>query len=414
MGFQRHIAFMDGVTGYLGRWTLFWFLEELLDERVAVLIRPKAKGDKAQADAERRLKQILDSIGKTSESHRITVVPGNLKEPFLGNQDALASLRADCWLHIAGDVTFKKLGDPSSLVQNLDYTVNFVEAALHSPYPPRTLCHTSTFYVFEKKGGPEISFSVPEDFHSVDEMEHHNAYGYSKLKAEEYLRSLVQSGSLPFKLLIFRPDIIMHHIPVPEVSKYNPGLITDDFKVTYQLLAAILGQAKIKIPNGPTISQPLKYLPVNPQSISYMSDVDSVTKAMMQLTTLFAHGGSLDQGYQIFHLVNRWQPISNQFFRQICEFYDPEMTAKVKDVLPGAFHSQVLPSLPWHERLYYENLIEPFVGYMDRPCTIAETGNVDSLLGETWHNLHPAHGVDISQWLLIGLRQAIEKKFGEE
>lgn len=413
MSSQRHIAFIDGVTGYLGRWTLFWFLEELLDERVAVLIRPKAKGDQAQFDAENRLDQVLAAIGKTSERHRITVIPGTLSEPSFGNEEALDFLQSDCWLHIAGDVTFKKLGKSSSLVHNVDYTRNFVEAALSARYTPRVLCHTSTFYVFEKKGTPEDSYFVPEDFHQEEDMEHHNAYGYSKLKAETYLHSLVKSEALPFKLIVFRPDIIMHHIPVPAVAKYNPGLITDDFKVAYQVLAAILGQVKIKFASGPTLAQPLEYLPVHPKSISYMSDVDSVTKAMMQLTTLFADG-SLNESYKVFHLVNRWQPISTQFYFQACELYDQEGSGKVKNILPDVFRSEVLPKLLWHERLYYENFIEPFVGYMERPCTVAATDHVDSLLGESWHNLHPAHGVDINQWLRIGVQQAIEKKFGGE
>lgn len=410
---QQHLVFLDGVTGFLGRWTLFWFLEELKDERVAVLIRPRARGEKAQADVQTRLDQVLRSIGMLSERHRVTAIPGNLKQPDFGNPDAIAALQASCWLHMAGDVTFRKLGDKSSLVNNLDYTINFIETAATAPHRPHTLCHTSTFYVFEKQGTPDDVFHVAEAFHDPAQMQHHNAYGYSKLKAEAYLQSLVETGALPFNLLIFRPDIIMHHIPVPEVARRNPGLITDDFKVTYQLVAAILGRIKLQIPNGPSLDKPLSYLPINPKSEGYISDVDGITKAIMQLATLHAEGGlTLENGYSIFHLVNRWRPISNRFIREICEANEPELTRQVKEVLPTTFQQDILPHLAWWEKLYYTNLIEPFIGYMDRPKTIASTANVDALLGEHWHNLHPIHHVDIAKWLEIGGRQAIEKDFG--
>lgn len=409
----HHLVFLDGVTGFLGRWTLFWFLEELKDERVAVLIRPKAKGEKAQAEAQARLDQILSSIGMTSERERVTVIPGDLKQPEFGNPEALADLQAASWLHMAGDVTFRKLGDKSSLVNNLDFTVNFIEAAANAPHRPQTVCHTSTFYVFEKAGTPEDAFQVPEAFHDPSAMEHHNAYGYSKLKAEIYLQSLVDSGSLPFNLLIYRPDIVMHHIPVPEVAQRNPGLITDDFKVTYQLMAAILGRVNLQIPNGPALNRPIPYLPVDPRSQGYISDVDGITKAIMQLTTLHADGGlAPEQGYSIFQLVNRWQPLSNGFMRQVCERIDPETVQRVTEVMPETFRTEVLPSLSWWEKLYYTNLIDPFVGYMNRPRTIADTSHVDAVLGEDWHNLHPAHGLDIAQWLESGCRQALEKDFG--
>ncbi|MDX2272695.1 MAG: SDR family oxidoreductase [Cyanobacteriota bacterium] len=409
----RHIVFMDGVTGYLGRWTLFWFLTELPDERVAVLIRPQEKGEKAQADAQRRLLKVLDSIGLASQRERVTVIPGELSSPYLGNPEAMGSLQADCWLHMAGDVTFKKLGDKTSLVTNLDYTVNFIETAAATQHIPRTVCHTSTFYVFEKAGDPDGEYTVPEAFHDLAEMDHHNAYGYSKLKAETYLQSLVESGSLPFNLLIFRPDIIMHHIPVKEVSAYNPGLITDDFKVVYQLMAAMLGRTKIKLPNGPTINSPLKYIPVNENTVLNISDADSVTKAMMQLAVLFGDGGMTpDLGYQIFHLVNRWRPIPIRFIRELCEATEPDKAKLVTQVTPDQFKKDILPKLSMMDKIYYTNLIEPFVGYMNRARTHALTDHVDALLGENWHHLHPDHGVDLADWLERGARQALDKDFG--
>ncbi len=415
MADQQHLVFLDGVTGFLGRWTLFWFLEELPQEQVAVLIRPQAKGEKAQADAQARLDQILGSIGMVSERERVTVIPGDLKQPNFGNPEAIQNLQAASWLHMAGDVTFRKLGDKGSLVTNLDYTVNFIEAAANASHVPQTVCHTSTFYVFEKAGTPDDEFQVPEAFHDPAQMEHHNAYGYSKLKAEMYLQSLVESKSLPYNLLIYRPDIIMHHIPVPEVAQRNPGLITDDFKVTYQLMAAVLGRVSLQIPNGPSLNRPIPYLPVNPDSQGYISDVDGITKAIMQITTLYADGGlSPEEGYAIFQLVNRWRPLSNSFIREVCERIDPERVSQVKQVLPETFRQEILPGLSWWEKLYYSNLIDPFVGYMDRPKTIADTTHVDEVLGEEWHNLHPAHNLDIAQWLESGCRQAIEKDFGQK
>lgn len=409
---ERHVVFLDGVTGYLGRWTLFWYLEELRDERVAVLIRPNKKGDRSKGDVEARLDQVLASIGMSDQRHRVTVVPGSLDAPFFGNREAVERMQADCWIHMAGDITFKKLGDKGSLVTNRDYTVNFVEAARKTRYTPRTVCHTSTFFTYEKAGQSDQEFIVPEEFHDPAQMEHHNAYGYSKLEAETYLRNLLRGGELPFNLLVFRPDIIMHHIPVKEVAVRNPGLLTDDFKVIFQLLAAYIGKAKIKIPGGPSIDNPLKYVPVNPDTVLNISDVDSVTRGMMQIATLYGDGGLVaDGGYRIFHLVNRWRPLVIRYMRELSEHLDPEKAAKVTQVTPAEFKATVFPKLSWMEKIYYTNFVEPFIGYMDRARTHAVTANVDDLLGDEWHNFHPVHGLDIANWLEAGVRQAIEKDF---
>lgn len=411
---KPYIAFLDGVTGFLGRWTLFWYLEQLQEENIAVLIRPQKLGDKAQADVDQRLDQILAGIGMSSERHRVTAIPGNLNSPFLGNAEALNALQADCWFHIAGDVTFKKLGDKRSLSTNVDYTINFVEAAAQVPYTPQTVCHTSTFYVFEKANDPSGEYVVPEAFHDPAEMDHHNAYGYSKLKAESYLKSLVEAEDLPFDLLVFRPDIIMHHIPVEEVVTRNPGLIVDDFKVVYQLLAAVTGQMQIKIPNGPTIKKPLKYLPVCLDSVLNISDVDSVTKAMMQVAVLASDQSyKTEHGFKIFQFVNRWQPISTQFIRNLVKEVTPDVLANIELVSIQEYQEKIVPSLSWAEQFYYGNLIDPFLGYMHRATTHAITANVDELLGEDWHNFHPRHNVNQAEWLTKGALQAFEKDFGQ-
>jgi nucleoside-diphosphate-sugar epimerase len=409
---DKHVAFLDGVTGYLGRWTLFWYLEEMKNEKVAVLIRPGKKGDKAKGDAEQRLTKVLEGIGMADQRHRVTVIPGSLDSAFFGNREATENLKADAWIHMAGDITFKKLGDKGSLVTNRDYTVNFVESARKAKSVPRTVCHTSTFFTFEKASEPDGEFFVPEEFHDPAKMEHHNAYGYSKLEAETYLHGLIKSGSLPFNVLVFRPDIIMHHVPVKEVSTRMPGLITDDFKVIFQLLAAYIGKTKIKIPGGPSIDNPLKYIPVSPDTVLNISDVDSVTHAMMQLTALHGDGGlSPDGGYQIFHVMNRWRPLAIRFIRELSEQLDPEKAQKVTQVTPAEFKATVLPKLSWMEKLYYTNFVEPFIGYMHRARTHASTANVDNLLGDEWHNFHPVHQLDIPNWLEAGVRQAIEKDF---
>ncbi|MGJ3246528.1 MAG: SDR family oxidoreductase [Elainellaceae cyanobacterium] len=410
---KHHVAFLDNVTGYLGRWMLFWFLEELPNEQIAVLIRPHSRGRKVQEAAEQRLDETLAAIGMSSERHRITVIPGDVGSPFFGNRDALESLQADSWIHLAGDVRFKQLGNKGLQATNYDCTINLIETARQITYVPRTVCHVSTFFVFEKASQPDGEFFVPEDFHDPDEMEHHNAYGYSKLAAETYLHSQVRDRSLPFNLLVFRPDIIMHHIPVKEVAARNPDLVTDDFKVIYQLLAACIGRTKVKIPGGPSFDAPLKYLPVCPDTVVNLSDVDSVTKSMMQLTVLHGDGGlSPDDGYQIFHLVNRWRPVSNGFLRELTEAAEPERARQTQIVSPHEFQTQIMPKLSWVEKLYYAQFVEPFLGYMHRARTHTSTANVDNLLGDDWHHFHPIHQLDIPRWLEVGARQAIAKDFG--
>lgn len=411
---KHNTVFLDGVTGFLGRWTLFWYLEQLQDERIAVLIRPEKLGDKAQENVDQRLDQVLASIGMSSERHRVTAIPGNLNSSLLGNADALNDLQADCWFHMAGDVTFKKLGDKRSLTTNLDYTVNFIDAAAQAQYKPRTVCHTSTFYVFEKANNPEGEYVVPEAFHDPAEMDHHNAYGYSKLKAESYLKSLVDSEELPFNLLVFRPDIIMHHIPVVEVEARNPGLIVDDFKVVYQLLAAVIGRLQIKIPNGPSLKKPLKYLPVYMDGVLNISDVDSVTKAMMQVALLCSDQSyKTETGAKIFQFVNRWQPIPSQFIHDLIKETIPEILDSVELVSIQEYQEQIIPKLSWSEQFYYGNLIDPFLGYIHRAKTHAITANVDDLLGEEWHNFHPRNNVDQAKWLALGAMNAIEQDFGQ-
>lgn len=411
---KPYIAFLDGITGFLGRWTLFWYLEQLPDEQIAVLIRPQKLGDKAQADVDHRLDLVLASIGMSSQRHRVKAIPGNLNTPLFGNADALNELQADCWFHLAGDVTFKKLGDKRSLSTNLDYTVNFIDAAAQAQYKPRTVCHTSTFYVFEKANDPDGDYVVPEAFHDPAQMEHHNAYGYSKLKAESYLKSLVDSEELPFDLLVFRPDIIMHHIPVEEVAAHNPGLIVDDFKVVYQLLAAVTGRLQIKIPNGPSMRKPLKYLPVHFESVLNISDVDSVTKAMMQIAVLHSDGGiKPEEGSKIFQFVNRWQPIPISFIYNLAKEVIPEILEHIELVTISEYQETIFPNLGWSEQFYYGSLIDPFLGYIHRAKTHAITANVDELLGDDWHQFHPSHGVDQAAWLQQGAEKAIELDFGQ-
>ena len=409
----RHTVFLDGATGYLGRWMLFWLLADLRDERVAVLIRPRESGGKAQASAQQRLEQVLESIGMTSERHRVTAIPGELGKRDFNNPDVMGSLRADCWVHMAGDVTFKKLGDRSATRINRDYTENFIETAKHTASVPRTLCHTSTFYVFEKPGtSADPAFEVPEQFHDPAQMHHHNAYGYSKLEAETYLQQQVRS--LPFNLLIFRPDIVMHHIPVPTVAHHKQGLIVDDFKVVYQLIASLVGQISMPLAGPSQGSSPIRYLPIDSATVLNLSDVDSIAKAMMQLALLYTDGGfNTDDHGQIFHLVNRWRPVTCAVLRHLCAAIDPVASGRVKPVTPDEFQTQILPQLSWPERLFYTNFVDPFLGYMNRVETRASTANVDTVLGEAWHNLHPSHGIDVEDWLKAGATQAVEKEFGQ-
>jgi len=409
-----HVVFLDGVTGYLGRWTLFWLLQDTTDATVAVLIRPSEKGDKALASAQRRLMGVLEQIGMTHQAHRVQVIPGDLSAPFFGNRALVEAMRADAWLHVAGDVRFKKLGDPSLTKENRDHTIHFIETARQTKYPPRLFAHTSTFFVFEKSGTPDDTFYVPEEFHDPKLMEHHNAYGYSKMEAETYIHEQIRSGSLPFRVIILRPDIIMHHIPVPAIQVQKPGLLVDDYKVVFQLAAAILGKTEVKLKDGPSLDQPLRYIPCGPGTQMNVSDVDTVTRAMAWLTVL--HGGrTADIGrYKIYNLVNRWHSIEVSHFRELFRKLKPEAADSVRYLPNEEFKRTIWPTLSFGEQIYYHNYIFPFEGYMDRPRTIPITQNVDEILGDDWHYLNPVHKVNFEQWITDGFRHAMQQNFGEK
>ena len=412
---RDHLVFLDGVTGYLGRWTLFWLLDELPDERFAVLIRPETRGAGGAADAGRRLDAVLESIGMASERHRITPVAGDLSTPLFGNPEAVAALRAPVWMHIAGDVRFVKLGTRRSSERNRGQTATFLDAARRAGGVPTTVCHTSTFYAFERVGTPRDRYTVPEDFLDPGEMQHHNGYGASKLEAETLLREEVRAGALPFKLLVFRPDVIAHHIPAPAVARRNPGLLVDDFRVMFGLLAALMGRPEGASAGGAVAGavggSAGRYLPVDSATPLYASDVDSTTRAMANLAVLFGDGGlPLDGGYRVFNLANRWQPLTCGDLRAICAALDPAATAAVRHVSLEEFRTTVRPRLSAEERLYYTTFIEPFVGYLNRPRTDPRTANVDAVLGEDWHLLHPGHGRDARAWLAGGVRAALGQR----
>ncbi len=411
---KSHIAFLDGVTGYLGRWTLFWLLAETTDATVAVLIRPKEGGDKAMASAQNRLLTVLDTIGMRSQAHRVQVIPGDLSEPFFGNRTLVENMRADAWIHMAGDVRFKKLGDTSLTKQNRDHTIHFVETARQTAHPPQVLCHTSTFYVFEQQGTPEDTFYVPEDFHDPAKMHHHNAYGFSKMEAETYIHEQIKTGALPFRVVVLRPDIIMHHIPLPEITQYRPGLLVDDYKVVFQLAAAVLGKTEVKLQNGPTVDQPLQFIPCGLGTQMNVSDVDTVTRAMAQIAII--HGGhisDIDQ-YRVYHLANRWQSIEVSYFRHLFAKVNPAAAEHLRYMDVDQFKREVWPKLTFGEQIYYHNYIFPFEGYMNRPRTIPITANVDALLGPDWHLLNPVHGLDFEAWVTEGFRHALAQNFGEK
>jgi nucleoside-diphosphate-sugar epimerase len=406
-----HAVFMDGVTGYLGRWTLFWLLEELPDERIAVLIRPRSRGSAAQDEVEQRLCDVLEAIGKQTDRERVSVIAGDLALPSLGNPAVLDDLRATVWMHVAGDVRFRPLGDTKVSTANRDQTASFVEAARAARHPPRAVCHTSTFYVHAKRGMASDVFQVPEEFLEPGEMEHDNAYGDSKLQAETYLAEQVRGGGLPFRVLVFRPDIVAHHIPVAEVSRHRPGLVVDDYKMIFQLLSALVGS-----PGRGSVGA-LKYLPADLHTRVYASDVDSIARAMAQLMVLSGDGGAgfgARDTYRVYNLVNRWQPLSVGMLRDACVSIGGAATHTVEVVPAERFRSQLLPGLPAAERLRYSALVEPFDAYLTRPTTEASTSNVDGVLGPAWHNLHPEHGRDVTPWFQAGVRAAFPSLYASE
>jgi nucleoside-diphosphate-sugar epimerase len=361
------------------------------------------------AQAEQRLDDVLRSIGKQADRNRISVIPGDLGLPSLGNPTCLETLRAGVWMHVAGDVRFKPLGDTAVSGANRDHTAKFVAAARGARHRPRAVCHTSTFYVHAKRGVASDVYQVPEDFLQPEDMEHQNAYGHSKLQAETYLAEQVRNEDVPFRLLVFRPDIVAHHIPVAQVAQHRPGLVVDDHKMIFQLLAALLGE-----PAAP--ENDLAYLPADLQTRVYASDVDTIARGMAQLAVLSGDGGAgfgAHDRYRVFNLVNRWQPLTIGMVRDACESPNARRKRQVEVVPAERFWTHVLPSLPAADRLRYSALVEPFAAYLTRPTTEASTRNVDEVLGPAWHNLHPSHAREVTPWFRAGVQAAFPALFAQ-
>jgi hypothetical protein len=218
-------------------------------------------------------------------------------------------------------------------------------------------------------------------------------------------------------MLLFRPDNISHNAPAADVARRNPGLLVDHRRVLFGLLAARMGHPGGGFPGGTgpgaAIERAGRYLPLDAATRLYLSDADSVTRAMASLAVLFGDGAlrhELDAGYRVFNLANRWQTVTCADLRAVCAALDPAATAGVHHVTPEVFRETVRPRLSAAERLYHSTFIEPFAGYLNRPRTDPQTENVDAVLGPDWHRLHPAHGRDARAWLAAGLRQAFDRR----
>ncbi|WP_371478851.1 thioester reductase domain-containing protein [Kitasatospora sp. NBC_00315] len=200
---------LTGTTGFLGGHMLLDLLRHS-DAHVVCLVR----GDTVQ-DAERRLAESLASFSlpwSAEIRRRVTVLPGDLRQPRLGLTDEqwdLLTDEIDSVVSVGAAVDFLR-GYPSLRRTNVLGVLSLAELAMTGR--PKPLHHISSIAVFNEIG--IASMGEDDPVAHLDRL----AAGYDKTKwvAEAALRRARDRG---LKVTLLRPGGIVGHT---RTGAYNP------------------------------------------------------------------------------------------------------------------------------------------------------------------------------------------------
>jgi thioester reductase-like protein len=207
---------LTGATGFLGSHMLLDLLRHS-DAHVVCLVR----GDGEQV-AQRRLAEALASFSlpwSAEVRRRITVLPGDIRQPRLGLPDEQWDLLAqelDSVVNVAAAVDFLR-GYPSLRQTNVVGALTLAELAMTGR--PKPLHHISSIAVFNEIG--IVSMGEDDPVAHVDRL----VAGYDKAKwaAEAALRRARERG---LKVTVLRPGGIVGHT---RTGAYNGHDISSGF-----------------------------------------------------------------------------------------------------------------------------------------------------------------------------------------
>lgn len=226
---QSAYVLVTGATGFVGKVVLEELLrrkEELGVARVAVLIRPKTKGDKVTSGAARFRSAVMPAklfeVLPANWHEAVDVIDGDLEQPNCGiAADALRDVQAKLThiIHCAASVEFD-LPIADAAKANITSALNVLELARGCTQLVG-MTSVSTAYVTPWRKGPitetlahiprpaaELHAAIVEGTRTeadlLKESGHPNTYTYTKCLAEHLLTE--RRGSVP--LAIVRPSII--------------------------------------------------------------------------------------------------------------------------------------------------------------------------------------------------------------
>jgi thioester reductase-like protein len=187
-------VFVTGATGILGSWVVADALRQ--GYRPVVLMR-----DANEADARRRLSQVLSVAGLKDAAQDVEIHHGDISQPNFGlSLSEVDSIRAntDLFIHCAASVSFDPTKDQDTWQTNVQGTVHVLDVLADTDIP---LYHVSTAYVAGKRQG----LWRETDLHA--DQEFNNSYEHSKYECETMVQGAFASGK--YRGAIFRPAIIV-------------------------------------------------------------------------------------------------------------------------------------------------------------------------------------------------------------
>ncbi len=224
------IYFITGVTGFLSKEFLVTALTDNPQAQFYCLIRQQGR-----TSAEQRLKEVLQSVDLSHESHRVFAIPGDITHSLLGLEVEVYQTLARKITHIVHSAALVQFEKPKAMLEhiNVEGTKNMIAFAQESAQlnPEfKVFAYVSTAYVAGQRKG------------RVTEQDFSDAYGFknnyesTKFAAEALLHA--KKATIP--LIIFRPSIILGHSQSGRTPRNNvifpPTQVVKKFPLPFALL----------------------------------------------------------------------------------------------------------------------------------------------------------------------------------